>query len=244
MKLYKYHSCNNTFLITTLKKDVNYDELSREMCERYTADGLIVFENDPMKMNIYNKDGSIASMCGNGIASLIKYLYDVYGIYDYFEIETLSGIYTCEIINKNPFKVKVALGIGEDYVLEKIRIKENEYLINLFTLGVKHAVYRTNDFSNACNEAINIFEYYNGEYNVDIVEVIDDKTFNIYTHEKGVGHTKSCGTGAAASAYILYSEVNTDSQMMAISEGGITEVIIDDQIYIINEVNFIQRYEL
>lgn len=244
MILYKYHSSNNTFLITNYCKDTEYNNLSKKLCELYSSDGLIVFKNDPMKMFLYNKDGSEAMMCGNGIATLVNYLYDLYGIYNYFEIETLSGNYECEIISKKPFKVKVSLGVGSDYLIENIKINEKEYKVILFTLGVKHAIHITSNFSIANNLAMEMFDYYNGEYNVDIIESIDDKTFNILTLEKGVGFTKSCGTGSAASAYALYCEMNASSYLKAISLGGVTDVIIDDEIYIVNETHFLQRYEI
>ena len=243
MILYKYHSCNNIFLITNYKNNLDYNKLSKEVCNMYASDGLIVFKNDPMKMNIYNKDGSEAMMCGNGISSLVNYLYDLYGIYNYFEIETNSGLYECEIICKNPFKVKVSLGIGDELITEKIRTDNKGYKINLFTLGVKHAVYITEDLIESI-DAIKIFEYYKGEYNVNIVKLIDDDCFEILTYEKGVGFTQGCGTGASASAYILYSEYNTSSELKAISHGGIADIIIDDQIYLVNETSFIERVEL
>ena len=242
MHLYKYHCCNNTFLITNFKNNIDYSKIAKQVCELYMSDGLIIFKNDPMKMIIYNKDGSRAKMCGNGLCTLVNYLYDMYGMYLFFEIETDNGVYGCEIISISPFKVKISLGIGEEYLADSIKIDNDEYKIILFDLGVKHAIYISADFDNRINDAIKIFEYYKGEYNVDIVKVIDNKTFNILTYEKGVGLTKSCGTGTGASAFALLTEMNMNNKLKGMSSGGITDVIIDDNIYIINETNFIERY--
>ena len=55
---------------------------ARTLCDRHYgigADGLILIcpsKVSDFKMEIYNSDGSVAGMCGNGIRCLGKYVYD------------------------------------------------------------------------------------------------------------------------------------------------------------------------
>ena len=121
LKIYKYHSCENYFLIMEYIDNIEYDIVSRRLCEEYDVDGLIVVKIDPVCMFFYNKDGSEAKMCGNGIRVLMHYLYDRYGIYTHLDVKTGSGLYTCEVLNKEPFISSVGLGIGEikDNIINK-----------------------------------------------------------------------------------------------------------------------------
>ena len=108
MKLHKYHSCENYFLITDFIDNIEYDILSKRLCDKYSVDGMIFVKMDPVQMYFYNKDGSKAKMCGNGIRTLMHYLYNRYGIYTHLDIKTDSGIYSCEILNKEPFVSSVS----------------------------------------------------------------------------------------------------------------------------------------
>ena len=119
MKLEKYHGCGNDFLIT-LDEGLNYQTITKELCNRHTgfgADGLIVASINPLKMMLYNQDGSIANMCGNGIRCL-AYFFVKHGYVkdDLFTIQTLDGPKEILVISKEPFICKVNMGY---YSLDK-----------------------------------------------------------------------------------------------------------------------------
>ena len=122
MKLEKYHGCGNDFLIT-LDEGLNYQSLTKELCNRYTgfgADGLIVASLNPLRMMLYNQDGSIANMCGNGIRCLAYFFFKHgYVKNDKFTIQTLDGPKEISVISKEPFICKVNMGY---YSLDKDKI--------------------------------------------------------------------------------------------------------------------------
>ena len=113
MKIYKYHSCENSFLIVDNLNDEDSFLLVKRLCKEYEVDGLLVFKTDPMEMRIFNKDGSEANMCGNGIRCLMHYISDKYKIYKHASIKTKGGIFNCEVLNKDPFISAVSLGVGD-----------------------------------------------------------------------------------------------------------------------------------
>ena len=113
MKFEKYHGCGNDFLIVE-NENLNYPEITRKICNRNTgfgADGLIVAHTNPLRMMLYNQDGSVANMCGNGIRTLACY-YVKHNLNDsdVFTIGTLDGLKTVEVISKKPFIVKINMG--------------------------------------------------------------------------------------------------------------------------------------
>ena len=248
MKIHKYHSCENTFIVVDYQENIKYDIISNNFCNKYNADGLVVFKNDPVQMIFYNRDGSKAGMCGNGIRVLMHYLYDRFGIYSYLDIKTDSGIYKCEIIEKTPFISSVSLGIGEyvDNVIKRIiTIDGKDFEVTLFELGVKHAIILSNNLVEDEKYLKTLFDHslFNQEFNVNLVKPLNNYIFEIITYEKGVGITKSCGTGAAASGYVLYSEYDMEENLIAVSPGGVLKVDIIDEIVLIGESTFIDSYE-
>ena len=72
MKVYKYHSCENIFLITDYKENIDFSDVAKKLC--VDVDGLIAVKYDPFEMCYFNKDGSKALMCGNGIRCTMHYL--------------------------------------------------------------------------------------------------------------------------------------------------------------------------
>ena len=98
MKVSKYHSCENSFLITTYEQEKNYSELAKKMCNKYDVDGFIILNIDPIEVLFFNKDGSEANMCGNGLNCLVHFCYDKYKIYKYIKFKTKAGEFECEML--------------------------------------------------------------------------------------------------------------------------------------------------
>ena len=249
MKISKYHSCENVFLITDYKKEIDYSALALNLCDSLMADGLIIFKNDPIEMIFYNKDGTLARMCGNGIRCLMHYLYDKFKIYKYLKIKVCDKEYECQINHIDPFISTVGLGIGEyinDFINKKIQINDKEFIISAFNLGVNHLVVLVDDLNDNLENIEMIFNYelFSKEFNVNLVKILTNNTFEILTYEKGVGITKGCGTGAAASAYILHTEFMMDKNLTAINQGGILRIDIEEEILLTGESKFISEYEI
>ena len=63
MQVYKYHSCENSFLITEYLPNKEFSLISQILCNEYKTDGLLVYKINPFEMLVFNKDGSEANMC-------------------------------------------------------------------------------------------------------------------------------------------------------------------------------------
>ena len=84
MKFVKMHGTGNDYVyINCFEEEVNDPtELAIKVSNRnfgIGSDGLILIKPSQIadcKMDIYNADGSIAKMCGNGIRCVAKYAYE------------------------------------------------------------------------------------------------------------------------------------------------------------------------
>ena len=227
----------------------DYSSVVNNLCEKYKVDGLLVLKKQPLKMLVFNRDGSEAKMCGNGIRCMLHYLYDKNYIDKNTSIQTKAGVFDCEILETKPFVSTVNLGNGEfinNIIKKEIQIKEKRYFITLFELGVLHAVVLADDFTLDDKVLVEIFKHplINEKANVNLVKPLKSNIFEILTYEKGVGLTKACGTGVAASGYILNALYNLDDNLIALCPGGILKVNIKDNIYLTGESNYVNTFEV
>lgn len=251
MKVAKYQSCQNTFLICLYEKNTNYSEMAIKLCdeEKYNLDGLLVFKNDPIEVLIYNKDGSEANMCGNGLNCIAHYCYDKFRIYNYLKVLTKAGIYECELINIMPFYSSVNLGtsnISNSVKKETIIINDESIEIYLLEMGVLHAVVFVDDFHKVKSSLDEILSspLIMNKYNIDFVHIDNENSIEVITYEKGVGWTNSCGTGSAASAYVAHKFFNKNKCMNVFTPGGKTRVEINENIKLISESSYVEDYEV
>ncbi|MFX1574916.1 MAG: diaminopimelate epimerase [Promethearchaeota archaeon] len=210
--------------IPELKKS----DLAEKLCEFHFsigADGLLFVcesKDADIKMRIFNNDGVEAEMCGNGIRCFSKYIYENDLVKkNEIKIETLKGIISTNlnIINGNVKSVLIDMGapilncekipvISDSYinqcVNESIVILDKIFSFTAVSMGNPHAVIfidqQLNDHKlNMYGAAIESHERFPNKTNVEFVKIISDNEIIVRVFERGVGITKSCGTGACAS---------------------------------------------
>ena len=173
MKLEKYEGLGNTFLITNEYKE-NLKELAIKLCNNdlgIGADGLIYIDTYTKTIEIYNKDGSIAPMCGNGIRCVSYYLFKHNYINSkIFDINTLDNKKRIEIINYKPFIVNVEMGIpsfniektkvnlNEPIIKKELIINNKKYLITTIYLTTIHTVIVVNNLNDIENIVVSDYK--------------------------------------------------------------------------------------
>lgn len=264
MEFDKYQAAGNDFIIVNgLKREIrDYSKLALKICSRHFgvgADGLMVCEKSnvsDIKMLYYNSDGSQGEMCGNGIRTFSKYIYDCKIIKKKnISIETLAGIkyVYLEIDGKNNIEsikvdmgypifepLKIPVDIEGNEVFEKELVVGNKtYIYSALKVGVPHAVIFTNNISecniNSVGKKIENHPIFPENINVNFVEIKDRKNISIYTWERGSGRTLGCGTGSCASVVIGKRLDKLDNSVNVKTEGGELKVELtdDENIYMI-----------
>lgn len=238
-----YSGCKNNFYITTYSSEYDNPEYARYICQD-KLDGFMMVKADPLEMILYNRDGSIASMCGNGIRCFINYCYDnklLSG--DINTVKTPSGDIYTKIISTSPFLTYVRLTNpryiyldGLEYINTKIEANNHTYEISLVNTGVWHGVIIPNNYEECINDAEIIYNLkpFKNILNVDIVKITGEKIY-LKTYERGIGFTKACGTGTAATFLVLSRlGIITCDKAEIHQEGGIVISGMDqDGLYII-----------
>ncbi|MFX1365241.1 MAG: diaminopimelate epimerase [Promethearchaeota archaeon] len=229
----------------------NRSLLAHKLCEIHFsvgADGLIFVctsQNADVKMRIFNNDGSEAEMCGNGIRCFSKYVYENNIVKkDKIKIETLKGIMVAKltVVNNKVKTVEIDMGppilnCEEIPVLLESKVDRcvNEPLVVLdkifnFTavsMGNPHAIiFIEEDIDdeklNMYGAAIESNRHFPNKTNVEFVKVISKEESIVRVFERGVGITKSCGTGACASvvAGSILGLFNKNIPIIVHNDGG------------------------
>lgn len=130
MKFTKMHGIGNDYVyVNCFREHVEHpQELARRVSDRHFgvgSDGLILIKPSEVadfEMEMYNADGSLGAMCGNGIRCVAKYVYD-YGLTDKTQISvaTGSGIKYLELTVKDGKVSLVRVDMGAP-VLEAAKI--------------------------------------------------------------------------------------------------------------------------
>lgn len=201
MKLYE--ASGNRFIIGEDDVDVV------QMCKEYECDGYLKIYSH--RMQVFNADGSEASLCVNGLNCFAHYLYDAHEEYHIYALVIGNEVYKCEIAQKNPFITTLTLKIPKIYR-------------NFVDTGNEHMIL----FDSTTEKAEQLCARF--DCNVSYVHVINRKCIEVKTYERGVGFTLSCGSGNVASAYYCYVNDFCDAQIDVLNEGGICSINIKKDI--------------
>ena len=248
MKFTKMHGLGNDYVyVNCFMEKVRDPALAaRYVSDRHRgigSDGLILIgpsEKADFRMQIYNADGSVAEMCGNGIRCLGKYVYEQ-GLTDKTKItvETLAGIrkMVLKVEEKKVIQVEVDMGIpilkadripviSEHTMVidEPITVNGKEYRMTGVSMGNPHAVFYVRNVKRIdINWLGPCFEHH-GRFprriHVEFTEVKDRHTLCVRVWERGAGETLSCGTGACAAVVASVLNNLTERKVSVKLKGG------------------------
>lgn len=223
----KMHGIGNDYIyIDCFKQNIDDPEhLARIMSPRrfsVGADGVILIcpsDVADAKMRMFNLDGSEGKMCGNGIRCVGKYIYDNDIAHkDTVTVETLSGIKTLSISQKNGLAESLTVDMGaaefscpevpvvfsgDEMINKPVCVNKAVYNITAVSMGNPHAVIFCDDTDSLDLEKIGpLFEnlpIFTEKVNTEFVKPINRRELCMRVWERGSGETFACGTGACAS---------------------------------------------
>lgn len=247
----KMHGLGNDYICINCLENIlaenKLPQIARYMCNRnfgIGADGLILVQESTIadiKMRIFNKDGSEAEMCGNGIRCFAKYIYDNKIIdKQSISIETKAGVkgVRLKVLNGEVQEAQVDMGrpifddiknisVQNNYripISVNIKVDDTRFIGNYVSMGNPHLVIFVNNVENIDIEkygpAIENMKCFPNKINVEFVQALGRNTLKIRTWERGVGETYACGTGSCASFCIAYYKGICSSYVKAILRGG------------------------
>lgn len=245
MKFIKAHATENDFVVIV---DVaNQHNITAEqvafLCDRRAGiggDGLlrVVRNNGRWFMDYRNADGSIAEMCGNGIRAFAHVLV-AEGLEEAneFEVDTRAGVKTIRVVSADAVNAVVAVGMGEVDVtgVSTARMGSFEFAGIGVNVGNPHLACVIPGLSNDELATIDFVqpefdrEFFPEGVNVEVLTELANGAVHMRVWERGVGETRSCGTGTVAAAQAALADAGVENGSVIVNvPGGAVEVALEN----------------
>lgn len=215
MKFSKMHGIGNDYIYIYDEHSLNIPQFAREYCKRHTgisSDGVIHIKKDSREkhsdfiMEMYNADGSMGKMCGNGIRCVGKFLYDQ-RLTRKKELTIKTGAGLRHIFldvdeEDQVSNVSVNMGKARDFQRREVKIGRHLFEGTYVSVGNPHFVIFHPNPREIPLELVGPLLEKHPDFDPDGVNVefchpLNDGFF-FRVWERGSGETLGCGTGACA----------------------------------------------
>jgi diaminopimelate epimerase len=205
----KGHGTENDFVVLPDFPGELDESLVRAICDRHAgigADGvlLVVKEPDGYFMDYRNADGSIAETCGNGIRVFARYVVAA-GLAEAgtMSIGTRSGLRTV-VVPADGGDITVDMGPATKLENAEVSVGTSSWKAAGWSMGNPHLVVvdagPIDELDLTAAPSVYPAGVYPDGVNVELLEPVGDRHVRMRVHERGVGETRSCGSGACAAA--------------------------------------------
>jgi diaminopimelate epimerase len=262
IEILKVHGSNNDFiLIDEITQEYHFSEEQRKelallLCHRENgigADGILYTmksERADARMRVFNSDGSEASMCGNGLRTVARYVCEQLEV-EAAVIETMKAnlqvkkqedifpkVHTYQV-EISPVSFQLAdlpLKIQKDVLVnEKIEKLSNELLFTAVAVPNPHLITVVEDLEALLPVQKELSDFVNGPndlfpdgVNVSFVKSIEKGHIYVRTYERGVGFTNACGTAMSASSLVtcLLGLNEVEDKIHVYNDGGMVNCVV------------------
>lgn len=219
------HALENDFVII-LNNELQ-ERYIKQICDRRSGigcDQLLICDTESYDVQIYNRDGSKAGMCLNGLRCLgsLFYFEEVkneitFNVYGKTVKTKCMGDKTVQLL------VDIPKIVTNEYDLSSINLpglikKEvvdvgNLHLVLLFDQDISRDALRY-------SELIKNSGIFDDGVNISFSHVLDSYFIKTYVDERGAGFTKACGSAAASIFFVAYTNRMVFNNATVIQEGG------------------------
>ena len=253
VQLSKLHATGNDFLVTTAPLTAR-DAVA--LCDRFTgvgADGLLILgpgrHGADATMTLYNADGTVAEMSGNGARCLAwaarregmgspqRLVVDTGGGRRTLDLELDASGMVCSAVcdmgavTFSPVQIPVVGTTAFDLPVE---IDGVAVAADAAGIGNPHLVVFVDDpYTTDVVRAGSRLEHddrFPNRVNVEFVAVTQPDVISMRVWERGVGETQSCGTGACAVAAVAYRRGLVGSVVSVKAPGGALRVELGETV--------------
>lgn len=228
--IYRMHGTENKFYLIdrmgTKPTDLEMSEETKKLCQDGSDGVLYVMDSDKhlAMMRIFNSDGSEPEMCGNGLRCVARYVLEKFNE-ESAVIETIKAAY--EVAVEDDFHgisgIRIRLYPVKHLAHKQLAGFETAFEFKYYNVSNPHIVafteqHLSEEILNKVGEYANL--YFDEGMNVNFVRIIDANKIYVQTYERGVGITKSCGTGMTSSSVHYASLFDAIEEVIEVYNDG------------------------
>jgi diaminopimelate epimerase len=231
--LQKWHGAGNDFLVDVSADGAAFwtSERAVAACHRTNgvgADGLMLARHgDPVSMTLFNADGSVAEMSGNGVRCFAGALRRATrASWNELVVDTMAGRRTVRLEMANEYSGRGSVAMGAVTLGDEL-----DGAWGVAYVGNPHVVVRDDAAMSdvAREELAEKLAAQLGGANVEFISVLADGHVSLRVIERGVGWTEACGTGSCAVAAIVRRDGLAHDHVTVENPGGTLEVQFDGE---------------
>ncbi len=249
MKFLKAHATENDFVVI-IDVDDTLDVTPEQvafLCDRRAGvggDGLLRVvrragaKNGIWFMDYRNADGTVAEMCGNGIRAFAHVLV-AEGLEkaDEFDVDTRAGVKHIRVISADSVDAVVSVGMGGVEVtgVSTASMGDQQFAGIGVDVGNPHLACVIPGMTPSELTAMPFqapkfdTQFFPEGVNVEVLTELTDGAVHMRVWERGVGETRSCGTGTVAAAQAALADAGIENGSVVVNvPGGSIEVVLED----------------
>lgn len=265
--------CGNDFLVAADLNDskINWQAITPRIMHRnfgIGGDGVMIVipsQKADFGVAMFNPDGSLMGMCGNGIRCVTRFVIDNKIVPNHqkvisFDVE--GRLITCETsdggksvrvdMGKPSFKPQdIPVFTTHEMIQAPLFIEGNEYEVSCVSVGNPHCVVFVSDVARVplhhVGPLVENHQLFPKRINAEFVEVVSRNHMKIRVWERGAGVTLACGTAACASLVCAAKAGRSDRKAKIDLSGGSVQVewdAISDHVYLTGPTRIVYKGEL
>ena len=224
------------------------------------GDGLVLIvpgDSQPLRMRMFNADGSEAEMCGNAIRCVARHAHDTgLAVDTRFSIQTMDRDVGVEILEGGQVRADMGAPLTFDNAAElsaapllpeTLTIDGIEHEFTPLSMGNPHAVVFVKDLDFDLAAIGRRFEHHRRfpeRTNTEFVVPLARDRLRMRVWERGSGETLACGTGACAAAVAAVVTGRSDRTVTLHLIGGDLEIHwsgADNHVYMTGPAEYVFR---
>lgn len=252
MRFAKAQGLGNDFLLVERRHAPSEASAwARRLCDRHEgvgADGVVLYavEGDEATMRLINADGGDAEISGNGLRCLAAYVVRKGWLPGRHMVRTAAGPRAVDVTPALGSRYRVLSNLGmpilgsleipmaldpprSPVVEHPVDVAGQVVSVTATSLGNPHcALFFDTPVTDAVlaslGSALERHPLFPRRTNVEFVTVVSPTELRVRFWERGVGHTRASGTGAASAAVAAVLAGRAGRQVRVVCDGGALEV--------------------
>jgi len=258
----KAHGAKNDFLFTW-RQDApdpaasDHCAVARAICDRHTgigADGWMLV--DPPRdaeaegtIQLYNSDGSIAEMSGNGTRCAAAFLIRHGHAAGVVRVRTGAGVKHLRLLGRRALEFDFEMNMGCPELIAgsfSLEVAGGPRDVTLLWVGNPQCAVPVDRFDfdwRALGAEIERHPHFPNRTNVSFVKSVDPHTIDVRFWERGAGETMSSGTGSTGAAAMAVARGLVSSPVRVLTPAGPIDLRFDGDIYLTGPAEIVAEGE-
>ena len=256
----KAHGAKNDFLFTW-RRDVPESAdpvaLAIAICDRHTgigADGWMLV--DPPwdaeaegAIQLYNSDGSMAEMSGNGTRCAAAFLIKAGLAAGVVRVRTGAGIKSMRLLERTALQFLFEMNMGRPEITAErweLATSAGPRDVTLLWVGNPQCAMPVEHFDfdwRGLGAEIERHPHFPNRTNVSFVRPVDEHTIDVRFWERGAGETMSSGTGSTGAAAMAVARGLARSPVRVQTPAGPIDLRFDDDVFLTGPAEIVAEGE-